>query len=47
MIEVETLKRIEQDKEIFKTCKCDYVVDANRELSEVLTDIKEIIKESD
>lgn len=38
-------KRIEKDREIFKTCKCDYAVDANRELKEVVEDIKEIIEE--
>lgn len=38
-------ERIEKDKKIFKTCKCDYVVDANRELKEVVEDIKEIIEE--
>lgn len=37
------VERIKQDKEIFKTCKCDYVVDTNRKLPEVLADIKEII----
>ena len=38
-------ERIEKDREIFKTCKCDYVVDVNRELKEVVEDIKEIIEE--
>lgn len=36
--------RIRHDKEIFSTCKCDYVVDANREVDEVLTDIKQVIE---
>lgn len=35
--------RVTKDKEIFKTCKCDYVVDANRELEEVVADVIEII----
>ena len=35
--------RIESDREIFKTCKCDYVVDANREVEEVLKDVVGII----
>lgn len=37
-------RRVMQDREIFSKCKCDYVVDANRELGQVVTDIKEIIK---
>ena len=37
--------RIRKDKEIFKVCKTDYVVDSNRELAEVLRDIKNIIEE--
>nr|DAT53991.1 MAG TPA: Guanylate kinase [Caudoviricetes sp.] len=36
-------KRITKDREIFSKCKCDYVVDANRELKDVVSDIKEII----
>ena len=35
--------RIRKDREIFKTCKCDYVVDANREVEKVLEDVVEII----
>lgn len=42
---VDRFNRIEKDGEIFKTCKCDYVVDANREVEEVLKDIVEIIGE--
>ena len=41
----DTQERVERDREIFKTCKCDYVVDANREVEEVLKDIVEIIGE--
>lgn len=37
------LERLRRDREIFKMCKCDYVVDGNREIEEVLADIKEII----
>lgn len=40
-------ERLEKDREIFSKCKCDYVVDANRELKEVVKDIKEIIRGSD
>lgn len=36
-------QRLKIDDEIFKTCKCDYVVDANREVEEVLKDIVGII----
>ena len=36
--------RIEKDRKIFSKCKCDYVVDANRELNKVVEDIKEIIE---
>ena len=35
--------RIEKDEEIFKVVKCDYTVDANRELEEVLEDVIGII----
>ena len=46
IIDIEADERIQEDKKIFSKCKCDYVVDANRELEQVVTDIKEIIKES-
>lgn len=36
-------ERIEKDRLIFSTCKCNYVVDGNRSLPEVVADIKEII----
>lgn len=36
--------RLTKDDEIFKTCKCNYVVDANRELGEVVKDVIEIIE---
>lgn len=35
--------RLDDDDKIFKTCKCDYVVDANREVKEVSSDVVEII----
>lgn len=38
------IKRMVEDKKIFRTCKCDYVVDANRSVTEVLEDILKIIK---
>ena len=38
-------ERIEKDKEIFKLCKCDYVVDVNRGIEEIIKDITIIIKE--
>jgi len=41
----EIIERLEKDTKIFAKCKCDYVVDANRELLEVLADIKDIIEE--
>lgn len=36
-------KRLNKDEEIFRVVKCDYTVDANREVKEVLNDIKQII----
>ena len=36
-------KRLNKDEEIFRVVKCDYTVDANREVKEVLRDIKQII----
>ncbi len=36
-------ERIEKDREIFSTCKCDYVLDANRDICDVVSDIKNII----
>ena len=39
----DAIDRAKKDREIFKTCKCDYVVDANREVEEVLSDVVEII----
>lgn len=36
-------KRLESDEEIFKIAKCDYVVNANRNIEKVLHDIKKII----
>lgn len=35
--------RLDSDDEIFKTCKCDYAVDANREIEKVLKDVVGII----
>jgi guanylate kinase len=40
----ESLKRIEHDKEVFKIVLCDYVIDANRGIKEVLQDVKEVIR---
>lgn len=40
-----TRQRLKQDKEIFSSCKCNYVVDANREVDEVLADVKRVIEE--
>lgn len=40
----EVIIRLLRDFKIFKTCKCDYVVDANREVEEVLEDVIEIIE---
>lgn len=36
--------RLNADEEIFKTCKCDYVVDGNNSLINVLWNVIEIIK---
>ena len=35
--------RLNHDEKIFNLCKCDYVVDGNRAIEEVLADVKEII----
>ena len=37
------IDRIELDEDIFRSCKCDYVVDANRDIEEVLKYILELI----
>lgn len=37
--------RIEKDRSIFKSCKCDYVVDANRGIDEVVNNISRIIED--
>lgn len=37
-------ERLFNDREAFKIVQCDYVVDANRPVKEVLKDIKDIIK---
>lgn len=42
----EVQERIKKDKEIFKVCKCDYVVDANNDVEEVLQDVVAIITEN-
>ena len=36
--------RLEKDREVFKVCECDFVVDGNRELDKVLQDVIEIIE---
>lgn len=41
-----TRQRVKQDKEIFSVVKCDYVIDANREIEDVLDDIKQVIERS-
>lgn len=40
----DVMSRLDKDKYIFNVCKCDYIVDANGELDEVLDAIKTIIK---
>lgn len=40
----EANNRVGKDSEIFKVCKCDYTVDANREVKEVLKNVIEIIE---
>lgn len=37
--------RLMKDIEIFSTCKCNYAVDGNRTIEEVVANIKEIIEE--
>ena len=36
-------ERIKKDKELFKTCKCDYVIDTNRRIEEVVDLVKQVI----
>ena len=36
--------RLEKDREVFKVCECDYVIDGNRELEKVLKDVTDIIE---
>ncbi|AFS78458.1 putative guanylate kinase [Gottschalkia acidurici 9a] len=38
-------ERIEKDKEIFRLCKCDYVVEVNRDIKEIIKDITTVIEE--
>lgn len=40
----ESVERIEHDREVFTTVPCDYAVDANRNIEEVLKDVKGIIE---
>ncbi|APM40118.1 AAA family ATPase [Clostridium kluyveri] len=35
--------RLKNDKEVFKIIQCDYVVDSNRKVEEILEDVKSII----
>ena len=35
----EVIDRIRKDAEIFSKCQCDYVIDANREIKDILNDI--------
>lgn len=37
------VERLKHDKEVFKVIECDYVVDGNREVNEVLEAIKKIL----
>lgn len=37
-------ERLDKDKEVFRVCECDYVVDGNRKLDKVLEDVIEIIE---
>lgn len=39
-------KRLNYDKEAFKIVQCDYVVDGNREIKEIIRDINSLIKNS-
>lgn len=41
----EVENRLMKDIEIFSTCKCNYAVDGNRSIKEVVANIKEIIEE--
>ncbi|MFL0196925.1 AAA family ATPase [Clostridium sp. WILCCON 0269] len=43
----EVYRRIKYDRDVFKIIKCDYVIDANRSIEEVLEDIKRIIRRED
>lgn len=40
----EIYNRIIDDKKLFKICKCDYVLDANRDIVQVLQDILALLK---
>lgn len=42
----EIYNRMIDDKKLFRICKCDYVLDANRDTSEVLEDILELIEKN-
>lgn len=39
--------RLRQDYKIFSKCKCDYVIDANRDIQSIITDIVSIIGDVD
>lgn len=43
----EIYMRIKHDKKAFKVIRCDYVVDSNRELKAVLSDVENIIESID
>ena len=42
---LDVINRLDSDEKVFKTCKCDYVVDANRDVDKVILDILEIIEQ--
>lgn len=41
----DVVDRLKNDKEVFKVIKCDYVVDSDGEIQEVLEDVKSIVRE--
>jgi guanylate kinase len=43
IVDADIQQRIKHDKESFKIIPCDYVVDANRKLEEVLMNVRKII----
>lgn len=41
----DVIDRVEKDKVIFSKCKCDYVIDANRSIEEVMKDVLQVINQ--